>query len=195
MTRLQSFLFALCVGAGLTPAQAQSFHGVKIGADSMAVAGFGGPVALGSNGPDRYAKFRMPDGHELSVTTRSLGPIIYMENNRDPVVPPTAGVGMRFGITTRDALVALVGNPGFVYATRTRVPYSGGTTLFHSYELNNQPGVVVSFAFHLAAPRAALGDGAALLDSIIVAQAWYLDEIWGPTKTAYPGYSPLTLHY
>ncbi len=72
---------------------------------------------------------------------------------------------------------------------------AGQTVIFHSYELHNQPGVIATFAFLLTADRAGLGDDAALLDSIVVAQQWYLDDIWGPVKTASPSNAPITLNY
>ncbi|MDW3221676.1 MAG: hypothetical protein R8G34_02120 [Paracoccaceae bacterium] len=176
-------------------ATAQSFGGLKIGSNAAAVAGLGAAVALGENGPDRYAKFRMASGHDLSVTTRNFGPIIYMENSRNHSVLPTPGQGFRFGITTRRDLVDVIGNDGYTYENRDRVLLGSDVVIFHSYELLNEPGVVVTFAFLLKPDRVSLGDDAAVLDSIAIAQAWYLDEIWSTTKTGKPGYMPITLQY
>lgn len=193
MTRL------LCIAAAwllcATGLAAQTFGGVKIGADATAVAGFPGPVALSSNGPDRFAKFRMPDGHDLSLTTRNFGPIIYMENNRNPAIAPVNGPGLNFGLTTRADLTQALGNDGYVYANRDRIQLGPNVVIFHSYELTNEPGVVATFAFLLTPDRQTLGDDAAVLDGIIVAQAWYLDEIWGTQKTGRPGYAPIALQY
>lgn len=181
----------LCVSA----AQAQTFGGAKIGDDASVVAGFSGPVSLSSQGNDRYAKFRMPDGHDLSLTTRNYGPIIYMEANRNRAVPLASDSGMTFGVTTRGSLRQTIGNDGFTYASRTQVGMPGGAGYFLSYELANQLGVIATFAFFLSEDRYPLGADAALLDGIIVAQQWYLDEIWGPNKTVSPGYNRLTMQY
>ncbi|WP_299674830.1 hypothetical protein [uncultured Roseobacter sp.] len=196
MIRSWRLLFAaLALALTMAGAGAQTFGGVKVGSDARAVASFGGPVALDSSGPDRFAKFRMPDGHDLSVTTRNFGPIIYMENSWNRAVAPSAGAGLRFGLTTRRDLLNLLGNDGYTYANRKRIAFGSDIVIFHSYELVNQPGVVATFAFALPPARASLGDDAALLDSIIIAQAWYLDEIWGSSKTGAPGYIPITLNY
>ena len=195
---IRILIAAFCAVAGMSfPAGAQSFGGVKIGDPATAVAGFTGPVTLGSQGADRFAKFTMPDGHELSLTTRNQGPIIYMETSRNPGVPAIApaGPGVSFGATTRGDLRTLLGNDGFTYVSRTQVPFGIGTTYFLSYDLVNQPGVVVTFAFHLTPARYPLGADAALLDSIVVAQDWYLNEIWGPARSISTSNAAVVLNY
>lgn len=191
LARAIAMLFCAAV-----PGFAQDFAGLKVGAPATAVAGLPGPVTLGETGPDRHAKFYRPDGSELSVTTRNHGPLIYLESSRNPAAVPLAAPGLRFGVTTRGDLRAMLGNDGFTYASRSRRQLaSGQTVIFHSYALHDQPDVIATFAFLLTPDRAGLGEDAAILDSIVVAQQWYLDDIWGPAKTASANNAPITFNY
>ncbi|MEO1306634.1 MAG: hypothetical protein AAFV38_01540 [Pseudomonadota bacterium] len=179
-----------------TGSQAQDFRGLDVGQDHAAVQALGPPVVRQQMGRFILSRWVLPGGMELSVTGYPVGPIVYMESFRTAGAPPVGGQGMRLGATTRAEFLALAGSAGFYYNQRgPMVTNNGQDVFFMSYALAERPNVIVTFAFARPFAMRSLGDAGAVLDSIMVGEASYLDEIWGAGKTATQNYRPIQMDY
>ncbi|SIO13171.1 hypothetical protein SAMN05444722_0546 [Rhodovulum sp. ES.010] len=190
----RALAFAACLALAPLPGAAQDFAGLDIGQSAAAFGTLGPPVSAGAANPGYMATlWHQPGGNQLSVTTDSAGRIVYMENFRGPAAPPSVGMGLRFGATTRGEVLALTGSGGMVFPGRGAQVATGAETVhFHTYGLTGRPGVLATFAF--VGPSGAPPDGA-LLDSVILSDASYQSMIWGGPPVPTPGYAEIDMRF
>lgn len=174
--------------------QAQSLSGLKIGDNISASARIGlKPVAENQSGPFIMRRWTFPDGNDLSITAhRQSGKIIYAESNWGGRTSGRAAdfPGFMYGKTTLSEIRQEFGSNGFAYKEHMFAETPDGLALFNSYEVEGSPGLVATFVTRLShkdtekfkrSKNFDLGS-AARLDTIILADASYLDAIWGEEK-------------
>jgi hypothetical protein len=190
-----SILFsALAVAMIGSAAHAQSVSSLHVGDDlaaAAAVVAKGGlePIAQEDLGAYVAVKWRLPDSNEVSVTaSRDTEKIVHVEANwgRDRNATFTDVPGLLFGTTTLNDIRRRFANNGFAYQNwRSTAQTDDGMIAMNSYEIADSH-LVVTFITRMD-PGALKGPkniGTALkLDTIIVADADYLDTIWGKGKS------------
>lgn len=105
-----------------------------------------------------------------------------------------------YGETTLADIRAHAQNNGFAFKERLIDVRPDGLALFNAYEVEVAPGLVVTFVTKLSKkdegrlrtskPNVDI-NRAARLDSIILADAGYLDTIWGDGKLKDKAYKPI----
>lgn len=159
------------------------------------------PSASQEMGPFSMRRWVFPDGNDLAVTARrSDGRIVYLESSWGGRVPgsPTDYPGVSFGETTLAELRGKLGSNGFSYASRTMFETSEGIGTTNSYEIVGNPGAVVTFISlvrkgdieAVRSGRRKLGE-VAKVDSVVLADASYLDGLWGKERRADPNAKPV----
>ena len=159
------------------------------------------PSASQEMGPYSMRRWVFLDGNELAVTARrSDGRIVYLESSWGRRIPgsPTDYPGVNFGETTLAKLRARLGSNGFSYASRSEFKTAGGIATTNSYEIANTPGAVVTFVSlvrqgdieALRSGSRKLGE-IAKVDSVILADADYLNGIWGKDRRFDPAAQPV----
>lgn len=202
MRHLRSSFLATAILLGCQDAGAQSLSGLSL-SDPLAKTSTIGmaPSATSEMGPHSIRKWTFPDGNELSVTARrSDGRIVYMESSWGGRIAgsPTDYPGVKFGETTLNELRRLMGSNGFTYASRAIFKTDEGVGTSNSYEIAGRPGAVLTFISlvrgkdvdAVGAGKRKLGD-VARIDSVILADAGYLDGTWGKEKSADPAARPI----
>ncbi|WP_201865193.1 hypothetical protein [Microvirga soli] len=198
---------ALAAVAGVLfgmPAQAQSLSGIKVGEEISSVPKiYATPLPSRSTNPHEERLWKLPDGNRLSVATDpETKRIVYAEKkwsggaNGKPADFP----GFVYGETTLADIRAHAQNNGFAFKERLVEVRPDGLALFNAYEVEGVPGVVVTFVTKLSKKdeeRLRAGKAnvdinrAARLDTIILADAGYLDTIWGRAKLTHKAYKPI----
>ncbi|MFD0937190.1 hypothetical protein ACFQ12_18665 [Methylobacterium trifolii] len=146
-------------------------------------------------------KWVFQDGNELAVTARrSDGRIVYLESSWGGRVAgsPTDYPGVNFGETTLADLRARLGSNGFTYVSRTMFEIPDGIGTANSYEVASSSGAVVTFISvvkkgdidAVRTGKRKLGE-VAKVDSIVLADASYLDGLWGKERRADPNAMPV----
>ncbi|GAB5446477.1 hypothetical protein [Gymnodinialimonas sp.] len=178
-------LIALCAG----PVSAQTVQGITLGApipeglppsdDTQTQAPFTRTFWSALNGLQVTA---IADSETGGVHFIELRPAT-REGGETPIE------GIRFGETTQADLHRRFGSEGIVFANVGRAGVFGDVAAyFTSYELTDVD-VVVSFT--TIEPLAEAGaDSAAqsVLDSVVVAEGPYLNQVWGINRGRLPGY-------
>lgn len=192
--------FALC--ASTAPATAQSMSGLSLRDDLAKTATLGlKPAATQEMGPFSMRRWTFPDGNDLAVTARrSDGRIVYLESSWGGRVPgsPTDFPGVAFGETTLSDLRRIMGSNGFSYASRTMFETNEGIGTANSYEIAGAPGAVVTFISlvrkseidGIRSGKRKLGE-VAKVDSVVLADAAYLDGLWGKERRSDPNAKPV----
>jgi hypothetical protein len=187
-----------------TSAQAQSLSGIKVGEPISSAAKINAkPLPSRSVAPHEARRWKLPDGNRLSVATDpETNRIVYAEKkwsggaNGKPADFP----GFIYGETTLADIRAHAQNNGFAFKERLIEVRPDGLALFNAYEVEGTSGLVVTFVTKLSkADEERLRTGkvsvdlnrAAQLDSIILADAGYLDTIWGDGKLKDKAYKPI----
>jgi hypothetical protein len=198
---------AVVIAAGVlfgTSAQAQSLSGIKVGEEIASAARIAArPLPAKSGDPHEERRWKLPDGNRLAVATDpETKRIVYAEKtwsggaNGKPADFP----GFVYGQTTLADIRAHAQNNGFAFKERLIDVRPDGLALFNAYEIEGAPGVVVTFVTKLSKKddeRLRTGKGnvdinrAARLDAIILADARYLDTIWGDAKLRDKAYKPI----
>ena len=187
-----------------TNAQAQSLSGIRVGEELSSAAKINAKL-LPSNSvaPHDERRWKLPDGNKLSIAADpETKRIVYAEkkwsggaNGRPADFP-----GFVYGETTLADIRAHAQNSGFAFKERLIDVRPDGLALFNAYEVEGAPGVVVTFVTKLSkTDEGRLRTGktsvdlnrAARLDSIILADAGYLDTIWGDGKLKDKAYKPI----
>jgi hypothetical protein len=198
---------AIAVAAGVlfgTSAQAQSLSGIKVGEEVSSVPKLDArPLPSKSVAPHEERRWKLPDGNRLSVAADpETKRIVYAEKkwsggaNGKPADFP----GFIYGETTLADIRAHAQNNGFAFKEHLIDVRPDGLALFNAYEVEGAPGVVVTFVTKLSKKddeRLRSGKSnvdinhAARLDAIILADAGYLDTIWGDAKLRDKAYKPI----
>jgi hypothetical protein len=198
---------AIAVAAGVlfsTNAQAQSLSGIKVGEEISSAFRIGArPLPSKSVDPHEEQRWKLPDGNRLSVAADpETKRIVYAEKKWGGGAhgKPADFPGFVYGETTLADIRAHAQNSGFAFKEHLIDVKPSGLTLFNAYEVEGAPGVVVTFVTKLSRKddeRLRTGTAnvdinrAARLDSIILADAGYLDTIWGDAKLRDKGYKPI----
>jgi hypothetical protein len=113
---------------------------------------------------------------------------------------PSDFPGFVYGQTTLADIRAHAQNNGFAFKEHLIGVRLDGLALFNAYEIEGTPGVVVTFVTKLSKTddeRLRTGKAnvdinrAARLDAIILADAGYLNAIWGDAKLTHKAYKPI----
>ncbi|MPR11864.1 hypothetical protein [Microvirga tunisiensis] len=198
---------AIAVAAGVlfgTSAQAQSLSGIRVGEEVSSASRIDArPLPSKSGDPHEERRWKLSDGNRLSVAADpETKRIVYAEKtwggsaNGKPADFP----GFVYGETTLADIRARAQNNGFAFKERLIDVRPDGLALFNAYEVEGAPGVVVTFVTKLSKrddERLRTGKAnvdinrAARLDAIILADAGYLDAIWGDAKLTHKAYKPI----
>jgi hypothetical protein len=187
-----------------TNALAQSLSGIKVGEEIASVSKINAkPLPSKSVAPHEEQRWKLPDGNKLSVAADpETKRIVYAEKkwSGGTTGRPADFPGFIYGETTLADIRAHAQNNGFAFKERLIDVRPDGLALFNAYEVEGTPGVVVTFVTKLSKmdeERLRTGNAnvdlnrAARLDSIILADAGYLDTIWGDGKLRDKGYKPI----
>jgi hypothetical protein len=187
-----------------TSAQAQSLSGIKVGEEiSSATKLAARPLPSKSVAPHEERRWKLPDGNRLSIAADpETKRIVYAEKkwSGGATGRPADFPGFVYGETTLADIRAHAQNNGFAFKERLIDVRPDGLALFNAYEVEGTPGVVVTFVTKLSKKdegRLRTGkpnvdiNRAARLDSIILADAGYLDTIWGDGKLKDKAYKPI----
>jgi hypothetical protein len=198
---------AIVVAAGVlfgTTAQAQSLSGIRVGEEASSASTIDARrLPSKSVAPHEERRWKLPDGNRLSVAADpETKRIVYAEKtwggraNGKPADFP----GFVYGQTTLADIRAHAQNNGFAFKEHLIDVRPDGLALFNAYEVEGAPGVVVTFVTKLSKKddeRLRTGKGtvdinrAARLDAIILADAGYLDTLWGDAKLRDKAYKPI----
>jgi hypothetical protein len=200
-------IVAIAVAAGVlfgTPAQAQSLSGIKVGEEISSASKLAArPLLSRSVASHKERRWKLPDGNRLSVAVDpETKRIVYAEKtwsggaNGKPADFP----GFVYGQTTLADIRAHAQNNGFAFKEHLIDVRPDGLALFNAYEVEGASGLVVTFVTKLSRKddeRLRTGKAnvdlnrAARLDAIILADARYLDTIWGDAKLTHKAYKPI----
>jgi hypothetical protein len=186
------------------PAQAQSLSGIKVGEEISSVSKLNAkPLTSRTRNPHEERLWKLPDGNRLSVATDpKTKRIVYAEKKWSGGAngKPTDFPSFVYGATTLADIRAPAQNNGFAFKERLVQVRPDGLALFNAYEIEGAPGVIVTFVTKLSKKdeeRLRAGEAnvdlnrAARLDAIILADAGYLDTIWGRAKLTHRAYKPI----
>lgn len=187
-----------------TSAQAQSLSGIKVGEEiSSATKLAARPLPSKSVAPHEERRWKLPDGNRLSIAADpETKRIVYAEKkwSGGATGRPADFPGFVYGETTLADIKAHAQNNGFAFKERLIDVRPDGLALFNAYEVEGAPGLVVTFVTKLSKkdegrlrtskPNVDI-NRAARLDSIILADAGYLDTIWGDGKLKDKAYKPI----
>ena len=198
---------AVAVAAGVlfgTSAQAQSLSGIKVGDEISSASRLDArPLPSKSVDPHEERRWKLPDGNRLSVAADpGTQKIVYAETKWGGGAhgKPADFPGFVYGETTLADIRAHAQNNGFAFKEHLIDVRPDGLALFNAYEVEGAPGVVVTFVTRLSMKdHERLRNGkanvdinrAARLDAIILADAGYLDTIWGDAKLRGKAYKPI----
>ncbi len=198
---------AIAVVAGVlfgTNGQAQSLSGIRVGEEISSAAKINAkPLPSKSVASHEERRWKLPDGNRLSIAADpETKRIVYAEKkwSGGATGRPADFPGFVYGETTLADIRAHAQNNGFAFKERLIAVRPDGLALFNAYEVEGAPGVVVTFVTKLSKrddERLRTGKAhldinrAARLDSIILADAGYLDTIWGDGKLKDKAYKPI----
>ncbi|MBM6584459.1 hypothetical protein ILT44_30170 [Microvirga sp. BT689] len=187
-----------------TPAQAQSLSGIKVGEQVLSVPKLAArPLPSKRVDLHEERRWKLPDGNRLSVAVDpQTKRIVYAEKTWSGSAhgKPADFPGFVYGETTLADIRAHAQNNGFAYKERLIDVRPNGLALFNAYEVEGASGLVVTFVTKLSRKddeRLRTGKAnvdlnrAARLDAIILADARYLDTIWGDAKLMHKAYKPI----
>jgi hypothetical protein len=198
---------AIAVAAGVlfgTSAQAQSLSGIKVGEEISSASEIDArPLPSRSTDPHEDRRWKLPDGNRLSIAADpETKKIVYTEKTWGGGAhgKPTDFPGFVYGETTLADIRTHAQNNGFAFKEHLIDVRPDGLALFNAYEVEGAPGLVVTFVTKLSRKddeRLRTGKAnvdinrAARLDAIILADAGYLDTIWGDAKLRGKAYKPI----
>jgi hypothetical protein len=187
-----------------TNAQAQSLSGIKVGEESASASTINArPLPFKRAAPHEERRWKLPDGNKLSVAADpETKRIVYAEKKWGGGASGKRAdfPGFVYGETTLADIRAHAQNNGFAFKERLIDVRPDGLALFNAYEVEGAPSVVVTFVTKLSKmdeERLRTGKAnvdinrAARLDSIILADAGYLDTLWGDGKLRDKAYKPI----
>ncbi|MGF9764772.1 hypothetical protein AAII07_57850 [Microvirga sp. 0TCS3.31] len=198
---------AIPVAAGMLfgiPAQAQSLSGIKVGEEISSASKLAARPLPSKNGdPHEERRWKLPNGNRLSVAVDpQTKRIVYAEKtwSGGATGKPADFPGFVYGQTTLADIRAHAQNNGFAFKEHLIDVRPDGLALFNAYEVEGASGLVVTFVTklsrkddeHLRTGKANVDlNQAARLDAIILADAGYLDTIWGDAKLRHKAYKPI----
>lgn len=183
-------------------ASAQSLSGLRIGESISSTPRLGAPPdETNQAGPFVMKKWTLGNGNQLSITAvAQTGRIVYMESDwgKRQAGSPSDFPGLAFGSTTLRDIRKHFGNNGFAFRAHVGFPTSDGTALFNCYQLTASASTVVAFVTIISGQQGEevlanklVGEDAAKLDALILADMPYLETIWGKEKIFDGSYRPI----
>jgi hypothetical protein len=160
-------------------------------------------VSREGNGSIKMTKFRLDNGNDLSVTYDSVQDrILYVEVdwNQAPSGKGTGISKLKFGETSLKDIRKRYRSNGFTHLKHASCWDDGELVMFNAFELKRTPTIILAFATRLPhesesliktlspEKQVELISNYLMLESIVVADESYLDEIWGEDKS----YDPLS---
>ncbi len=192
MRLIQAAVVSLALAA---PLSAQSLRGVDLG--EPIPDGLPEPRATQTIPPVAYTVWDFDDGLAMSATAdAATGDVLYLELWRDPPEGSVASPipGLTYGTSTRADIEALFGSEGIVFENRGRVaalPEIGLAIYYLAYEIEDSDTVISFVAIQPLTDASDDTADDAVLDSVIIADGAYLDQIWGQNRGRLPGYAPV----
>ncbi|WP_162820819.1 hypothetical protein [Microvirga calopogonii] len=184
--------------------QAQTLNGIRIREEiTTALRTAEKPISKVAAGPHEEVRWRLSDGNKLALATDPVnGRIAYAEETWGgrPDGKPADFPGSRYGETTLADIRMHAENNGFAFVERLLDEKPDGLRLFNAYEVENSPGLVVTFVTRMSTrdtqrlkgkPESVDINRAAKLDGIILGDARYLEGIWGQAKLKGKNYKPI----
>jgi hypothetical protein len=198
---------AIAAAAGVlfgASAQAQSLSEIKVGEEVSSASRIDARrLPSKSVDPHEARRWKLPDGNRLSVAANpETKRIVYAERTWGGGTQgkPADFPGFIYGETTLADIRAHAQSNGFAFKERLIDVRPDGFALFNAYEVEGAPGLVVTFVTKLSRKddehlRTGKGNEdinrAARLDAIILADAGYLDAVWGDAKLPDKAYKPI----
>lgn len=189
-------LFVAIAMFSASPSLAFDLSGIAVG-DSLSKADALGTelVAEQLDGPLIIRKYQLPSGNQLSITAlREADIVVYVEMNwgGNKSGRLTDVLDFRFGATLLSDIRQALGSNGYVHEEHMAFPMGDQIALFNSYGLAPGGAQAVTFVTLMGADKMA-GPEIAVLDTIILADASFLDAYWGEAKLFDPAYLPIEL--
>lgn len=100
--------------------------------------------------------------------------------------------GFNFGSTLLSEIRETFGSNGYAHKEHMAFPVGEQIALFNSYGLTPAGAQTVTFVT-LMGPDTGSDPGRAVLDTIVLADAAFLDSYWGEEKLFDPAYRPVEL--
>lgn len=201
ITSIKALLLALALAAPFTSAQAQSLSGIKVGDPPSVLEKLNlEPLATEEHGAMKVVKFKLPNGNELSVTSRE-NRIIYIENDWSlrPEGAATDISGFKFGLTTLEEIRRVNGSNGFNWKSTLMQRVEDRIVTFNAYHIKGKPNQAAVFVTGVSVAHAkkTMSDSSEMakflkLEAIILAEEDYLDELWGEEKLYDKDVKPIT---
>jgi hypothetical protein len=135
----------------------------------------------------------------LSITSNSTDDkVVFIENdwNFDISASATDHPAFNFGTTTLQEIRKRCGSNSITWQSVATIQTDDKLVTFNAYELKGQPNTVVVFVTSLIISKNRSIDKTKIaqsfkLESIILANATYLDTIWGKARTSDPNAKPI----
>jgi hypothetical protein len=183
------------------PALAQALDGLMVGGSIAAASKLGTPAYTENQFPYTVAKWNLPDGNYVSVTSNAAdGRIVYVEADwAGPKAQAQSDfTGFVYSITTLGEIRKTFGNNGFAFKAHADAMLPQGLALFPCYRLAAAAGVAACFVTLVPKPEVPdiqahpeqIGTRARLV-SIILGDMHYLDSLWGEEKMSDPANAPI----
>lgn len=156
--------------------------------------GLPAPAGAQINAPFAYTLWTYDDGLSVSVTADAeIAEVLYIEAWPQPSNGQPAPLdGLIYGETTRADLHARFGSEGIVFEDRGRFAELGPiAAYFITYEVAGSDTVVSFVTIQPLTEASEDTADASVLDSVIVANGPYLDQIWGVNRGRLAGYEQI----
>jgi hypothetical protein len=183
---------ALGMSIAALPVVAQGLQGLALGApipETMPIAD-----ATDVQAPYTRSVWAALDGVMMTAIADSeTGGIVFIELRPAEPGPIATGLdGLTFAETTRADLHRRFGSEGIVFETLGRGGIFGdNAAYFSTYEVAGRDIVLSFVTIEPLADADEDSAARATLDSVVIAQDAYLNEIWGINRGSLPGYAPI----
>lgn len=187
-------LFILVTLFVVTTSQKEiAMHGIKINDSEKVIEKIS--LEIMDEGSDS-TKFRMPDGNSFSVTTLD-GKVVYMENDwlGDPNNTNPLLTDFVFGETSYADIREKLGSGGFLHKGIINITLGDYQTLISCFEIKGNKDVILGLAQIIPLDERDLPDAQERMKlmAIILADADYLNMIWGDEKMYTAGYGEIEM--
>ena len=145
---------------------------------------------------DETIRYRAENGNDFSITLDD-GSIVFMENDR---VPGAGGdepliSNFRFGKTSLKDIRKAFGSNGYSYDERVNMTTDADLVEFNCFEFDSPNNEVMVTITKASLDQDLSGDKipeSLKLDGIIIADAKFMEDIWGKRKHYSTGYKKIT---
>lgn len=184
-------IFVAALGSLSFPASAQTLLGITLG--EPIPEGLPTAAATQTQPPFSQTVWDSIEGTSLSaIADAETGEVLFVEMRY--AGPEAAQIhGLTLGQTTRTEIHARFGSEGLVFADVGRTGVFGDIAAhFTNYEIADTDTVVSFVTIQPLAEASAETAGQSVLDSVVVAQSVYLNQVWGFNRGRLAGYAPIT---